>query len=154
MAKANPVVDLLNAGRARELSAITQYMTNHYELEDQGVEKLASELKAIGIQEMKHAEKLAERILFLGGVPTNKPDLIAKKGLDIPGLLKQGVKLEAEACKMYNASANACAKAGDQISKQVFEALLADEEEHLDSFENTLDHVQKLGAAYIATLIG
>lgn len=154
MAKAKSVIDLLNEARARELAAITQYMTNHYELEDQGIGGLASKLKEIGIQEMKHAEKLAERILFLDGVPTSKPDLVAKKGLDIAGILKTGEALEAAACKMYNASAGACAQAKDQISKQVFEELLGDEEEHLDYFQTTAEHVEQLGAAYIATLIG
>ncbi|MCK7485212.1 MAG: manganese catalase family protein [Bacillus subtilis] len=61
------VIDLLNEARARELSAITQYMAQHYELEDQDYGKLAKVMKEIGIQEMKHAEALAERILFLKG---------------------------------------------------------------------------------------
>ena len=148
------VIDLLNEARARELSAIIQYMAQHYELEDQGFGKLASRLKEIGIEEMKHAEALAERILFLGGTPTSKPDTLAKKGQDIPAILKTGIALEADACRMYNAAANACSAQGDQISKQLFEQLLADEEEHLDYFQNTLAHVEKMGAAYIATLTG
>ncbi len=154
MAKAKSVIDLLNEARARELSAITQYMTNHYELEDQGIGGLASKLKEIAIQEMKHAEDLAERILFLDGVPTNKPDMIAKKGQDIPSTLKTDIALEQEAIRMYNAAANACAKAGDHISKQLFMKLLAEEEEHLDYFQTTAEHVEQLGAVYIATLIG
>ena len=64
------VIDLLNQARARELTAITQYMAQHYELEDSDFGKLAGKLKEIGIQEMKHAEQLAERILFLNGEPT------------------------------------------------------------------------------------
>ncbi|MGB9628229.1 MAG: ferritin-like domain-containing protein, partial [Thermodesulfobacteriota bacterium] len=63
------VIDLLNKARSRELSAIAQYMEHHYELEDQDFGKLATKLKEIAIQEMKHAEKLAERILFLNGEP-------------------------------------------------------------------------------------
>ena len=68
------VIDLLNAARARELTAITQYMAQHYELEDGDFGRLASRIKEIAIQEMKHAEDLAERILFLKGEPTSKPD--------------------------------------------------------------------------------
>jgi bacterioferritin len=64
------VIDLLNTAREQELTAITQYMTHHYELEDAMYEKLGDRLKKIAIVEMKHAEMLAERILFLGGVPS------------------------------------------------------------------------------------
>jgi bacterioferritin len=103
---------------------------------------------------MKHAEKLAERILFLGGTPTTKPDGDTKKGQQIDEMLKTDVALEEGAVKMYNASANACAAEKDQISKQLFEELLAEEEAHLDVFQNIQDHVDKLGAAYLATLTG
>lgn len=68
------VIELLNAARSSELTAIAQYMAQHYELEDQDFGKLASKFKEIAITEMKHAEKLAERILFLKGTPTSAPD--------------------------------------------------------------------------------
>ena len=148
------VIDLLNEARARELSAITQYMAQHYELEDQDYGKLAKILKEIGIQEMKHAEALAERILFLKGVPTSKPDAVAKKNEDITGMLATDIALETQAIKMYNEAAGVCAQEKDQISKQLFEKLLGEEEEHLNQFENIKHHVEKLGAAYIATLAG
>lgn len=146
------VIELLNEGRERELHAISQYMVHHYELEDSDYGKLADRLKAIAIVEMKHAEALAERILFLNGTPTTKPAAEAKKGLSIPELLKVDIAIEEEAIKMYNAAANACAEAGDNISKELFESLLAAEEDHVDEFQTTLDHVEKLGSAYIATL--
>ena len=148
------VIDLLNEARARELSAITQYMAQHYDLEDQDYGKLAKVMKDIGIQEMKHAEALAERILFLKGTPTSKPDAVAKKGEDIPAMLGTDMALETQAIKMYNEAALVCAQEKDQISKQLFEKLLGEEEEHLNQFENIKDHVEKLGAAYIATLAG
>ena len=148
------VIDLLNEARARELSAIAQYMAQHYELEDQDYGKLAATMKEIGIQEMKHAEALAERILFLKGTPTSKPDAVAKKGQDIEAMLGTDIALEAQAIKMYNEAAIVCASEKDQISKQLFEKLLGEEEAHLDEFENIKDHVTKLGAAYLATLTG
>jgi bacterioferritin len=148
------VIDLLNGARSRELTAITQYMAQHYELEDQDFAKLASKLKEIGIQEMKHAEKLAERILFLKGEPTSKPDGVAKKGQKIPEMLTTNIGLEAQAIKMYNDASVVCAAEKDQISKEVFEELLKDEEEHLNYFENEKTHIEKLGTAYLATLIG
>ena len=147
------VIDLLNAARERELLAISQYMMHHYELEDSGYGKLAERMKKIAFVEMRHAEDLAERILFLGGVPTTKMHSEPKKGLDIPEMLKADKGLEEEAIKMYNDSARACAEAGDQISKELFEELLANEEEHFDEFDVTLDHVDKLGNVYLATLL-
>jgi len=148
------VIDLLNAARSRELTAITQYMAQHYELEDQDFGKLGAKFKEIAITEMKHAEKLAERILFLKGEPTSKPDGVAKKGQSIEEMLKTNMALEDEAIKMYNESSVICASEKDQISKELFEELLKDEEEHFNYFENVKDHVEKLGASYIATLTG
>jgi len=148
------VIDLLNQARSRELTAITQYMAQHYELEDQDFGKLASKLKEIGIQEMKHAEKLAERILYLKGEPTSKPDGVAKKGQKIQEMLTTDIGLEAQAIKMYNDASVVCAAEKDQISKEVFEELLKDEEDHLNIFENMKAHIEKLGSAYLATLTG
>lgn len=148
------VIDLLNAARARELTAITQYMAQHYQLEDRDFGKLASRVKEIAIQEMKHAEDLAERILFLNGEPTTKPDAQIKKGQEIADMLATDIALEAQAVKMYNEAANICAQTKDQISKQLFEKLLADEEDHLDIFQNLKDHVDNLGPAYLVTLTG
>lgn len=148
------VIAALNEARSRELEAIIQYMAQHYELEDADYGKLAGRMKQIGIQEMKHAEDLAERILFLEGVPTTKPSGEIKKGEDILGMLKTDVALEDGAIKMYNESAKLCSDEGDHVSKALFERLLGEEEAHLDEFKNILNHVQKLGDAYIATLTG
>jgi bacterioferritin len=148
------VIDQLNKARSRELTAISQYMSQHYELEDTDFGKLASKFKEIAITEMKHAEKLAERILFLNGEPTSKPDALPKKGQQIPQMLTTNMALELAAIKMYNEAAMVCAAEKDQISKELFEDLLKEEEDHLNYFENTKDHVDKLGAAYLATLAG
>jgi bacterioferritin len=129
-------------------------MAHHYELEDQDFGKLAIEMKTIAIEEMRHAEQLAERILFLEGTPTYKPDGQVKKGQEIAAMLANDIKLEAGAVEMYNHHAVACAQAGDNISKQIFEQLLAEEEAHLDRFRNILGHIKKLGPAYLATLAG
>ena len=148
------VIDLLNEARSKELTAISQYMVQHYELEDSDYGKLASKFKEIAITEMKHAEKLAERILFLRGEPTSKPDASTKKGQQITEMLSTNIGLEAQAVKLYNEAAVICAGEKDQISKELFEELLGDEEGHLDYFENSKDHVDKLGASYLATLTG
>jgi len=148
------VIDLLNKGRSREMAAIIQYMAQHYELEDSDFGKLASKFKEIAIAEMKHAEKLAERILFLKGEPTSKPDSIPKKGQKIAEMLTTNMALEAAAMKMYNEAAGVCAAEKDQISKELFEELLKEEEDHFNYFENVKDHIEKLGTAYLATLVG
>jgi bacterioferritin len=148
------VIDLLNKARSRELTAVSQYMAQHYELEDSDFGKLASKFKEIAITEMKHAEKLAERILFLKGEPTSKPDALPKKGQQISSMLTTNMGLEAGAMKMYNEASSICAAEKDQISKELFEELLKDEEDHFNYFENTKDHVDKLGASYLATLAG
>ncbi|MCK7485211.1 MAG: hypothetical protein MZU97_06385 [Bacillus subtilis] len=69
-------------------------------------------------------------------------------------MLATDIGLEAQAIKMYNEAAGVCAQEKDQISKQLFEKLLGEEEEHLNQFENIKDHIEKLGAAYIVTLAG
>ena len=148
------VIDLLNKARSSELTAISQYMGQHYELEDSDFGKLASKFKEIGIAEMKHAEKLAERILFLKGEPTSKPDGVAKKGQKIPEMLTTNMGLEAAAMKMYNEASTICAAEKDQISKELFEELLKEEEDHFNYFENVKDHIDKLGASYLVTLTG
>jgi bacterioferritin len=148
------VIDLLNQAREREIGAISQYMIHHYELEDKDFGKLASKLKETAIVEMKHAEKLADRILFLNGEPTTKPAGKAMKVQEIPEMLKTNMGLESEAIQMYNEAAVICAAEKDQISKELFEELLKEEEGHLDMFENIKDHIDKLGAPYLATLTG
>ncbi len=148
------VIAALHEARARELLAISQYMVHHYELEDADFGKLGDKMKKVAIEEMKHAEELGERILFLGGEVTTKPSGEAKKGQAIADMLKTDIELEEGAVKMYNESAKLCAAEGDHISKALFEKLLGEEEVHLDDFQNILNHIQKMGDAYLATLTG
>jgi bacterioferritin len=151
---AKGVIDRLNAARARELTAVMQYLAEHYELADADLGKLAKVMKETGIQEMKHAEALAERILFLGGAPTSKPDAAIQRGLSIPRMLLADIALEQQAVAMYNESAAACGEARDHVSKALFERLLGEEEAHVDTFRKIKEHVDQLGEAYLATLTG
>lgn len=148
------VIELLNEARLRELEAVNQYMIHHDELENKGLDKLATKIKEIAIVEMKHAEKLAERVLFLRGEPISKPNTISQKGQEIPEMLATDIVLERQAVKMYIEAAVICAFEKDQKSKELFEELLSDEEGHLNFFKNIKDYVDKHGAAYIATLTG
>jgi bacterioferritin len=148
------VIELLNQARASELTAIAQYMAHHYELEDRHYRGLAARTKAIAIEEMKHAERLAQRILFLGGTPTTKPDGTVRTGQAIPELLETDRRLEQQTCETYGRFANECSESGDQISRRLFDALLEEEERHLKSFRNTGRHVKKRGASHLARLAG
>jgi bacterioferritin len=148
------VIDVLNEARERELHAILQYMVEHYELDNDGYEKLGSLVKETAIVEMKHAEELGERVLFLGGVPSTKPSAEIKKGLSIADQVKFNIELEINAVKMYNDAAALCAAEGDNVSKAIFEKLVDQEEGHMDEFQKIQEHIQKLGDVYITTLIG
>ena len=148
------VITCINDLLSDELTAINQYMVHSEMCANWGYEKLHQITEQRAIQEMKHAEKLAERILYLKGEPTSKPDGVAKKGQKIQEMLTTDFGLEAQAIKMYNDASVVCAAEKDQISKEVFEELLKDEEDHLNTFENIKAHIEKLGAAYLATLTG
>jgi bacterioferritin len=148
------VIEALNLGRSRELGAILQYMAQHYELENSDFGKLGKEIKKVAIVEMKHAEALAERILFLGGVPTSKPTPDVKRGQKIADMLATNVALEEDAVKIYNEAAVTCAENLDMVSKDLFEKLLKDEDGHLDTFQNIKEHVDQLGDVYLNSLIG
>jgi bacterioferritin len=148
------VIELLNKARASELTAIMTYMAQHYELEDQDLGVLADIIKKTAIVEMKHAEKLAERILFLEGAPVTLPDRQIVRGQDLQGMLKTDMDLEMTAIRNYNDFARQCGELGDHVSKVLFEELLAQEEGHQDEFENIKDHLDKLGNDYIARLTG
>ena len=148
------VIDLLNQARSRELGAISQYMIQHYELEDKDYGKLASTLKEIAITEMKHAEKLSDRILFLNGEPISRPAGESVKGQEITDMLKTDIGLEANVVALYNEAAVLCTAEKDQVSKDLFEELLRQEEGHLDTFENIRDLIGTLGAPYLVSLTG
>ena len=147
------VIKALNEARAAELAAITQYMAHHYELDDMDYGKLGAMLKEISIDEMKHAEELAERILYLGGDPTYKPDAATKKGMGVLEMVEFDLALENGAIEMYNNSIKLCRDEKDNVSLKIFEELIAEEQEHADKFENVRDHIKNLGDAYLVTLI-
>ena len=148
------VIEMLNAGRSRELGAILQYMAQHYELENNDFGKLAKVLKTTGIVEMKHAEALADRILFLGGVPTSKPAGEVKRGQKIADMIATDIALEEDAVKLYNEAAVVCAENLDHVSKDLFEKLLKEEDAHLDMFQSIKEHIDELGDVYLTTLTG
>ena len=150
----NPVIQALNQARAHELAAILQYMSQHYELADKDYGQIAAQLKLIAIDEMRHAEMLAERILLLNGAPTSKPDVETRKGMAIGAIMEMNAGLEEGAIRDYNESLHVCQDHRDYVSAKIFELLIAEEQARLEYFQDIGDHIKELGNAYLATQTG
>jgi bacterioferritin len=129
---------MMNHGIALELQAITQYMWQHVQWK--GVEHYAvSEgLKKTAIQEMKHAEKIAERLYYLGAKPTTAPTPIFV-GKTLKEMLQFDVKAEQETIALYKEIIQLAQKEGDVATKKTFEEIEEDEEEHDDFFTSLLE---------------
>lgn len=134
------LLDQLNAAIAREMQVSIQYMWQHVLWK--GVKGFAvkDELKSIAITEMKHAEAIAERLAYLGGIPTTKPEPIFV-GDSLKEMLEQDKKDEEGAIKLYRKIVDTARKAGDQTTRKLFEQILSDEEEHHDTFTGLLEEV-------------
>lgn len=138
------VIKSLNEALSEELTAINQYFVHAEMLENWGYTKLAELEKKQSIDEMKHAEELIERILFLDG----KPSMNYQKlniGSTVPNMLKNDMGLEASAVAMYNELIIVAAKKKDQGTVELFKKLLQDEEGHLDKLEEQLDQIKDMG---------
>jgi bacterioferritin len=143
-------IELLNKAVADELAAVHQYMYFHFHLDDQGFSPLAALFKQTAITEMGHVEKLADRILFLKGdvkMVTSGP---VQPITDPAEMLVKACEMEQQSAKDYNQSAQKCAAGADAASKQIFEALVGDEEGHFDAFDKQLDHIRRFGPSYLA----
>ena len=148
------VIEVLNRARAAELAAIYQYMSQHYELADNDYGQLAAQLKLVGIDEMRHAEVLAERILILKGTPTSKPDLETKKKQPVLLIYQYNEGLEEGAVRDYNQFLAVCREHGDYVSAKIFEQLIVEEQIHLEYFQDVIGHIKDLGNVYLATQVG
>lgn len=138
------VIECLNKALSEELTAVNQYFVHAEMCENWGYKKLAGLIKKQSIDEMKHAEELIERILFLEG----RPQMVTQKltiGSTIPDMLKNDLKLEISAVEMYNKFVNIAAKKNDQGTVELFKELLEDEEGHVDNLEEQLDQVRDMG---------
>lgn len=139
------VLDNLNALLAEELTAINQYILHAEMCANWGYSKLHEKIEKRAIDEMKHAEKLIERILFLEGRPiVSKLDEI-HIGADVKKELENDKMAEQDAVKMYNDSVALTTKLGDNGTKVMVESILQDEEAHLDWIEEQLDQIEQLG---------
>ena len=143
-------IELLNKAVADEIAAVHQYMYFHIHLDDQGFGPLAMLFKRTAIEEMLHVERLAERILFLKG----EVEMTAAHGVaklhEPEAMLKKALEMEEGSVQDYNAWALECSANADAQSKQVFEALIADEERHFDQYEKQLENIKRFGPSYLA----
>ena len=143
-------IEWLNQGVADELQAVHQYMYWHFHLDDLGFGPLALLLKRVAIEEMGHVERLAERILFLNGEVEIVPAGPVEKITDAQKILTKAAEMEQAGVASYNQSALKCGQNADAASKQVFEALVNDEERHFDQFDKQLENVKRFGPNYLA----
>lgn len=132
------LLDMLNQAIARELQVSIQYMWQHVQWK--GVEHYAvtEEFKKTAIAEMKHAEKIADRLWYLGGKPTTKPSMI-NVGDKLGEMLNFDVKAELEAISMYKEIMEIAQKEGDVATREIFEEIEEEEEEHHDFFSSLLE---------------
>ena len=143
-------IELLNKGVADELQAVHQYMYWHFHLDDQGFGPLATMFKQIAIQEMGHVEQFAERILFLKGDVVMVSAGPVEKITEAEKILAKAAEMEQAAAAIYNQYALQCSQNADAASKQIFEALVKDEESHYDQFDKQLDNIKRFGPNYLA----
>jgi bacterioferritin len=138
------VVAALNEALKEELTAINQYFLHAEMCENWKYERLSKFIKKQSIDEMKHAEKIVERILFLDGTPSMEP-LGVKIGSSVKQQLENDLALEINAVAAYNRAIQTATDAADNGSRELFEQLLKDEEDHVDWLEAQLHQISEIG---------
>jgi len=143
--KGNPeVLEVLSDMLKEELGAINQYFLHAEMCENWGYKRLAELTKKQAIGEMKHAEAIIERILFLEGLPKMNEIGQINIGKDVPGQLKNDLALEKGAVTAYNKAVEVCRKAADNATADFLKEILKDEEEHVDYLETQLSLIEQL----------
>ncbi len=138
--KSKELLDLMNDAIARELQVSIQYMWQHVTWSGLKAFAVKDELKSIAIVEMKHAEAIAERLFYLGATPTTKPKPIFVGGT-LKAMIEQDRKDEEGAIDLYRKIVQVADKAGDVVTTDLFKKILADEEDHHDTFISLLEEL-------------
>jgi bacterioferritin len=139
------VIEALNSLLADELTAINQYMVQSEMCDNWGYEKLHKAIEKQAIDEMKHAEKLIGRILFLEGRPTVSKLNKINIGSDVEAMFRNNNASEAAAIKSYNESIKLCVQCGDNGTRDFLQNILNDEEAHIDWIEAQQDQIKQMG---------
>jgi bacterioferritin len=140
------IIERLNEALFLELGAVNQYWVHFRLLEDWGFRRLAAKERAESIEEMHHADKLIERIIFLEGHPNLQRVAPLRIGQTIKEVLEADLAGEYDARANYKESREICNELGDYVTMKLFEELLADEEGHIDFLETELELFEKIGA--------
>jgi bacterioferritin len=144
--KGNPkVIELLNEAIKAELTAINQYWLHYRMLDNWGVKRLAEYERKESIDEMKHADRFSERVLFLDGLPNFQALGRLRIGESVEEILKADLEAEYEAVEMYRNGVTECEKLGDFVSRELFEEVLRDEEGHVDFLETQFELIKQMG---------
>ncbi len=139
------VIAFLNKALLNELTAINQYWLHYRMLDNWGIKRLAEYERHESIDEMKHADMLADRILFLNGLPNFQALGKLKIGEDVEDILKCDLALEQEALPLLKEAIAHCESVRDYVSREVFERILESEEEHVDFLEKQFDMIARMG---------
>ena len=139
------VIQALNEALKEELTAINQYFLHAEMCENWHYDKLGDYIKKQSIDEMKHAEAIIERILFLDGTPNMTELMQINVGQNVKAQLENDLKLEVEAVGQYNKAVELARQEGDNASRELFEKLLKDEEAHVDWLEAQLYQIGEIG---------
>ncbi|WP_182359348.1 bacterioferritin [Tomitella gaofuii] len=146
------VIDFLNEQLTAELTAINQYFLHSKMQEDRGWARLASHTRAESIDEMKHAEILTDRILFLDGLPNYQRLGVIAIGQTVTEMFEADKQVEVAAVDRLQRGIEYMRSVGDVTSARLFEAILEDEEEHIDYLDRQLDLINQLGEPlYLST---
>ena len=149
------VLEQLNAALSSELTAIVQYMTQSEICQNWGYQRLGELTKARAIEEMKHAERLIERIIFLDAIPGIEVELKPQLGSNVQQQIEIDLKDELDAIRQYNEAVRICVEAKDEGSKTLFDGMIRDEERHADFLEAQLHAIKEMGIAnYLAQQLG
>ena len=139
------VIECLNEALFLELGALNQYWLHYRLLSDWGFARLAKKEREESIEEMQHADKLVDRIIFLEGHPNMQKVAPLRIGQNIKEVLESDLAGEYDARTAYAKSRDVCREEGDYVSMQLFEELLSDEEGHIDFLETQIDLLEKIG---------
>ncbi len=139
------VIEYLNKGLRSELTAINQYWLHYRILDNWGLKEMAKTWKKESIEEMVHADRFVDRILFLEGFPNMQTLDALRIGETVKEVIECDLKAEIEARALYQEAARHCRDVGDYPSEDLFKTLMKDEEGHIDFLETQLDLIGRLG---------
>jgi len=149
------VIDALNEGLTIELTAINQYFIQAKMVQDWGLQRLGRKHYEESMGEMKHAELLIDRILFLEGVPEIARYGVIRPGTNVKEQFEYDLELETSGVNAYNKAAQVCLEHGDGGSRDLIEKILVESEEHVNWLESQLDLIEKMGIEnYLTTQVG